>query len=156
MADDFQPGSRGSNRTAPACSTPNGNVTIARRPSHRRSSVTTCTPDRDRRTRRTRVRSSMRRPRASRCGTTSYPRGIRAIRSPSISAEARSCCAIAFTLAPYKEGATDRDWLAYRIKDDRFEGIGDPTKLQALLFAFLDLADRTLAGLGRAPQREKR
>ena len=60
------------------------------------------------------------------------------------------------TLAPYKEGATDRDWLAYRIKDDRFEGIGDPTKLQALLFAFLDLADRTLAGLGRAPQREKR
>src|SRR5207248_263905 len=36
-------------------------------------------------------------------------------------------------LAPYKEGVTDRDWLAYRIKDDRFEGIGDPTKLQALL-----------------------
>src|SRR5256885_11798968 len=60
------------------------------------------------------------------------------------------------TLAPYKEGATDRDWLAYRIREDRFEGIGDPTKLQALLFAFLDLADRTLAGLGRAPQREKR
>src|SRR5207253_4878637 len=60
------------------------------------------------------------------------------------------------TLAPYKEGATDRDWLACRIKDDRFEGIGDPTKLQALLFAFLDLADRTLAGLGRAPQREKK
>jgi hypothetical protein len=48
------------------------------------------------------------------------------------------------TLAPYKEGATDRDWLAYRVRDDRFEGIGDPTKLQALLFAFLDLADRTI------------
>src|SRR6267378_1022487 len=48
-------------------------------------------------------------------------------------------------LAPYREGATDRDWLAYRIKEDRFEGIGDPTKLQALLFAFLDLADRTAA-----------
>src|SRR5436853_4905934 len=60
------------------------------------------------------------------------------------------------TLAPYKEGATDRDWLAYRIKNDRFEGIGDPTKLQALLYAFLDLADRTLAGLGRAQQREKK
>src|SRR5947209_18703136 len=60
------------------------------------------------------------------------------------------------TLAPYKEGAADRDWLAYRIKNDRFEGIGDPTKLQALLYAFLDLADRALAGLGRAPQREKR
>ena len=60
------------------------------------------------------------------------------------------------TLAPYKEGATDRDWLAYRIKNDRFEGIGDPTKLQALLDAFLDLADRTLAGLGRAQQREKK
>ena len=59
-------------------------------------------------------------------------------------------------LAPYKEGATDRDWLAYRIKNDRFEAIGDPTKLQALLYAFLDLADRTLAGLGRAPQREKK
>lgn len=51
------------------------------------------------------------------------------------------------TLAPYKEGAGDRDWLAYRIKDDRFEGIGDPTKLQALLFAFLELADRTLQEL---------
>ena len=48
------------------------------------------------------------------------------------------------TLAPYKEGATDRDWLAYRIRDDRFEGIGDPTKLHALLYAFLDLADRTM------------
>lgn len=59
-------------------------------------------------------------------------------------------------LAPYKEGATDRDWLAYRIKDDRFEGIGDPTKLQALLFAFLDLADRTVAELSRAQQREKK
>jgi hypothetical protein len=53
------------------------------------------------------------------------------------------------TLAPYKEGATDRDWLAYRIREDRFEGIGDPTKLQALLFAFLELADRTLAELAR-------
>lgn len=59
-------------------------------------------------------------------------------------------------LAPYREGATDRDWLAYRIKDNRFEGIGDPTKLQALLFAFLDLADRTLADLARARQREKK
>jgi Immunity protein 53 len=59
-------------------------------------------------------------------------------------------------LAPYKEGVTDRDWLAYRIKDDRFEGIGDPTKLQALLFAFLDLADRTLAGLSHERQREKK
>jgi hypothetical protein len=54
------------------------------------------------------------------------------------------------TLAPYKEGATDRDWLAYRIKDDRFEGIGDLTKLRALLFAFLDLADRTLHERARA------
>jgi len=60
------------------------------------------------------------------------------------------------TLAPYKEGAADRDWLAYRIKNDRFEGIGDPTKLQALLYAFLDLADRTVAGLGRGQQREKK
>src|SRR5256885_13379971 len=60
------------------------------------------------------------------------------------------------TLAPYKEGSTDRDWLAYRIKDDRFEGIGDPTKLQALLFAFLDLAHRTVAGLGPAPPREEK
>jgi Immunity protein 53 len=57
-------------------------------------------------------------------------------------------------LSPYREGATERDWLAYRIKDDRFEGIGDPTKLQALLFAFLDLADRTAADLAR--QREKK
>ena len=48
------------------------------------------------------------------------------------------------TLAPYREGATGRDWLAYRIKDDVFEGLGDPTKLQALLFAFLDLAERTM------------
>ncbi len=59
-------------------------------------------------------------------------------------------------LAPYREGATDRDWLAYRIKDDRFEAIGDPTKLQALLFAFLDLADRTIAEMARARQREKK
>jgi immunity protein 53 of polymorphic toxin system len=59
-------------------------------------------------------------------------------------------------LAPYREGATDRDWLAYRIKEDRFEGIGDPTKLQALLFAFLDLADRTAAGLARSRQRDKK
>jgi hypothetical protein len=58
-------------------------------------------------------------------------------------------------LAPYREGATDRDWLAYRIKEDRFEGIGDPTKLQALLFAFLDLVDRTVADLARSRQREK-
>jgi hypothetical protein len=57
-------------------------------------------------------------------------------------------------LSPYREGATERDWLAYRIKDDRFEGIGDPTKLQALLYAFLDLADRTTADL--AQQREKK
>jgi hypothetical protein len=57
-------------------------------------------------------------------------------------------------LAPYKEGTTDRDWLAYRIKDDQFEGIGDPTKLQALLFAFLDLCDRTVAGM--AQRREKK
>ncbi len=59
-------------------------------------------------------------------------------------------------LAPYREGATGRDWLAYRIKEDRFEGIGDPTKLQALLFAFLDLVDRTMAELARAQQREKK
>jgi len=57
------------------------------------------------------------------------------------------------TLAPYREGATERDWLAYRIKDDTFEGIGDPTKLQALLFAFLDLADRTLAEMARTQNR---
>ncbi|TMA25611.1 MAG: hypothetical protein E6J78_16795 [Deltaproteobacteria bacterium] len=48
------------------------------------------------------------------------------------------------TLAPYKEGATDKDWLAYRIREDRFEGVGDPTKLHALLYAFLDLAERTM------------
>jgi hypothetical protein len=59
-------------------------------------------------------------------------------------------------LSPYREGATDRDWLAYRIKDDRFEGIGDPTKLQALLFAFLDLADRTAAALNRPRPGEKK
>lgn len=59
-------------------------------------------------------------------------------------------------LAPYREGATDRDWLAYRVKEDRFEGLGDPTKLQALLFAFLDLAERTSAALARARQREKK
>src|SRR5438270_9959770 len=53
------------------------------------------------------------------------------------------------TLAPYKEGATDRDWLACRIKDDRFEGLGDPTKLQALLYAFLELAERTLQAMAR-------
>ena len=58
------------------------------------------------------------------------------------------------TLAPYKEGATDRDWLAYRVKDDRFEGIGDPTKLHALLFAFLDLAERTMAELARSAKRD--
>lgn len=58
------------------------------------------------------------------------------------------------TLAPYKEGSTSRDWLAYRIKDDRFEGIGDPTKLQALLFAFLELADRTLQERARAKARD--
>ena len=58
------------------------------------------------------------------------------------------------TLAQYREGATERDWLAYRIKDDVFEGIGDPTKLHALLFAFLELADRTMAEMARAkPQR---
>lgn len=59
------------------------------------------------------------------------------------------------TLAPYREGLTERDWLAYRIKEDRFEGIGDPTKLQALLFAFLELADRTQQELSRSrePQR---
>jgi hypothetical protein len=54
------------------------------------------------------------------------------------------------TLAPYREGVTERDWLAYRIQNDRFEGIGDPTKLQALLFAFLELADRRRAELERA------
>jgi hypothetical protein len=48
------------------------------------------------------------------------------------------------TLAPYKEGATEKDWLAYRIREDRFEGVGDPTKLQALLYAFLELAERTM------------
>jgi hypothetical protein len=58
------------------------------------------------------------------------------------------------TLAPYKEGATDRDWLAYRVKEDRFEGIGDPTKLQAILFAFLELADRTLQDMARAKARD--
>jgi hypothetical protein len=57
------------------------------------------------------------------------------------------------TLEPYREGATERDWLAYRIKDDRFEAVGDPTKLQALLFAFLELADRTMAELAKANQR---
>src|SRR5258708_16000490 len=55
------------------------------------------------------------------------------------------------TLAPYKEGVTRRDWLAYRIKDDRFEGIGQPTKPPALLFAFLELAYRTM----QAPSRTK-
>ena len=58
------------------------------------------------------------------------------------------------TLAPYREGATERDWLAYRIRDDRFEGIGDPTKLQALLFAFLELADRTVQDLARTKPRD--
>src|SRR2546430_16447631 len=53
------------------------------------------------------------------------------------------------TLAPSKEGAPARDWLAYRIKNDRFEGIGDPTKLQAPLYAFLLLARRPAAGVGR-------
>src|SRR5258708_29921820 len=55
-------------------------------------------------------------------------------------------------LAPYREGTTDRDWLAYRIKEDRFEGVGDPTKLQAPLFAFPDLVDRTVADPARARQ----
>ncbi|HTO97677.1 MAG TPA: Imm53 family immunity protein [Myxococcales bacterium] len=59
-------------------------------------------------------------------------------------------------LPPYREGATERDWLAYRIKEDRFEGIGDPTKLQALLFAFLDLADRTAAAMARSRTRDKK
>ena|SRR5256885_9636114 len=59
-------------------------------------------------------------------------------------------------LAPYREGATERDWLAYRIREGRFEGIGDPTKLQALLFAFLDLVDRTLADLARSREKEKK
>jgi len=59
-------------------------------------------------------------------------------------------------LAPYREGATERDWLAYRIQNDRFEGIGDPTKLSALLFAFLDVAERTSADLIRAREREKK
>ncbi len=54
------------------------------------------------------------------------------------------------TLSPYKEGTTDKDWLAYRIVEDRFEGIGDPTKLHALLFAFLELADRTVKEQKRA------
>ena len=58
------------------------------------------------------------------------------------------------TLTPYKEGVTGRDWLAYRIKDDRFEGIGDPTKLHALLFAFLELAERTMEELARREARE--
>ena len=57
-------------------------------------------------------------------------------------------------LAPYREGSTERDWLAYRIKNDRFEGIGDSTKLQALLFAFLDLADRTAADLARQSEKK--
>src|SRR5438045_5774149 len=57
-------------------------------------------------------------------------------------------------LAPYKEGTSDRDWLAYRIKEDRFEGIGDPTKLHALLFAFLELADRTVAEMARVAARD--
>ena len=56
------------------------------------------------------------------------------------------------TLAPYREGVTERDWLAYRVQNDRFEGIGDPTKLQALLFAFLELAARTNADLAKAQQ----
>ena len=60
------------------------------------------------------------------------------------------------TLAPYKEGTTGRDWLAYRIKEDRFEGIGDSTKLQALLFAFLELADRTVAEMARAKARDSK
>jgi hypothetical protein len=42
------------------------------------------------------------------------------------------------------------------VKGDRFEGIGDPTKLQALLFAFLDLADRTAASLARSRTRERK
>jgi hypothetical protein len=48
-------------------------------------------------------------------------------------------------LAPYREGTESRDWLAYRVRDDKFEGRGDPTKLQALLYAFFDLADRTIS-----------
>ena len=56
------------------------------------------------------------------------------------------------TLAPYREGVTERDWLAYRIHGNRFEGIGDPTKLQALLFAFLELADRTMQEMARKPK----
>ncbi|HET7784779.1 MAG TPA: Imm53 family immunity protein [Myxococcales bacterium] len=59
-------------------------------------------------------------------------------------------------LAPYREGATARDWLAYRIRNDRFEAIGDPTKLQAVLFAFLDLAERTSAELKRAREQERK
>jgi hypothetical protein len=47
------------------------------------------------------------------------------------------------TLAPYREGTEPRDWLAYRVQNDKFEGIGDPTKLQSLLYAFLDLAERS-------------
>jgi hypothetical protein len=43
---------------------------------------------------------------------------------------------------PYKEGAGARDWLMYRLKDGSFDGAGDPTKLRALLFAFLELVDR--------------
>jgi hypothetical protein len=46
------------------------------------------------------------------------------------------------TLSPYHEGANPRDWLVYRVQNDKFEGLGDPTKLQSLLYAFLELADR--------------
>lgn len=59
-------------------------------------------------------------------------------------------------LAPYREGARANDWLAYRVKDGRFEGLGDPTKLQALLFAFLELAERTTAEAAKLRAKRQR
>ena len=52
------------------------------------------------------------------------------------------------SVAPYKEG-NGKDWLMYRVKDGKFEGAGDPTKLRALLFAFLELAERVTKGARR-------
>src|SRR3954470_19728497 len=59
-------------------------------------------------------------------------------------------------LAPYREGATERDWLAYRVKEDRLEEIGGTTKLRAPLFPLFYFSVRTAAELARARDRENK
>jgi hypothetical protein len=57
----------------------------------------------------------------------------------SVGIDLKGTSAHSLTMAPYKNDLGDDDWIVCQAQDGRFSGLGDPTKLTAILECFRQL-----------------